>query len=91
MQAAILASVKDVVSLDREDPSKEQKILDVRTETNNWVARYRRDNSFAGRPSYRYGKFVEDHCLCVFGTFSPYLLFSSVSLPWQNLGSKTYF
>ena len=27
-------------------------MLNVRKATNNWVAKYRRDNKFGGRPSY---------------------------------------
>ncbi|GMH38362.1 hypothetical protein BSKO_06246 [Bryopsis sp. KO-2023] len=50
--ADILKQVNEVVNLDRDDPNKEQRINDVRKATNQWVAKYRRDDTFAGRPSY---------------------------------------
>ncbi len=52
MQANILKDVGAALSLDKGDPTKEDAMNNVRKETNAWVAKYRRDNKFAGRPSY---------------------------------------
>ena len=51
-QATILKDVGAALALEKGDPSKEAAMLSVRKETNNWVAKYRRDNKFGGRPSY---------------------------------------
>ncbi|CAL8464026.1 g3561 [Coccomyxa elongata] len=50
--ATILKDVGAALSLDKSDPAKEEAMNNVRKETNAWVAKYRRDNKFAGRPSY---------------------------------------
>lgn len=50
--ANILKDVGAALSLDKGDPTKEDAMNNVRKETNAWVAKYRRDNKFAGRPSY---------------------------------------
>ena len=52
LQANILKDVGAALSLDKGDPTKEDAMNNVRKETNAWVAKYRRDNKFAGRPSY---------------------------------------
>ncbi len=52
LQATILKDVGAALSLDKSDPAKEEAMNNVRKETNAWVAKYRRDNKFAGRPSY---------------------------------------
>ena len=51
-KSTVLRDVSAAISLDKNDPSKEEMINKIRKQTNNWVAKYRRDNKFAGRPSY---------------------------------------
>lgn len=52
MQAKILTAVKAVIDLDKDDPSKEDRVKALRTEINTWVAKYRREPKVSGRPSY---------------------------------------
>ena len=40
------------VTLARDDPGREAAVAAVRLATNSWVAKYRRDNQFSGKPSY---------------------------------------
>ena len=40
------------VTLDKDAPNREERIADVRKQINTWVAKYRRNEQFAGRPSY---------------------------------------
>lgn len=51
-QAAVISDVRTVITMDREDLTYDDKVKKVRKETNDWVAKYRRDNSFSGRPSF---------------------------------------
>ena len=51
-QRAILTEVKTVLSLDRNDPAKDDQIKAMRKNINTWVAKYRREERVAGRPSY---------------------------------------
>jgi photosystem II Psb27 protein len=44
--------VRTAVTLDRDDPAREAAVAAVREATNSWVAKYRRDNQFSGKPSY---------------------------------------
>eukprot|EP00884_Botryococcus_braunii_P014342 jgi/Botrbrau1/22909/Bobra.0065s0061.2 len=48
----VISAVKTTLALDRDDPTKADAINALRKQTNDWVAKYRRDASFAGRPSY---------------------------------------
>ena len=48
----MLKAVSSAISLGKDEPGKEEVINSVRKQTNEWVAKYRRDSSFAGRPSY---------------------------------------
>lgn len=50
--SALVALAKEAVTLDKNDPNKESKVAELRTALNVWVAKYRRDDRFAGRPSY---------------------------------------
>lgn len=52
MQRAILNEVKTVLALDRNDPTKEDQVKAMRKNINTWVAKYRREERVAGRPSY---------------------------------------
>lgn len=38
--------------MDREAATYDDAVKKVRKETNDWVAKYRRDNAFSGRPSF---------------------------------------
>ena len=51
-KAAVIATVRTAVTLDRDDPAREAAVAAVRQATNTWVAKYRRDNQFSGKPSY---------------------------------------
>jgi hypothetical protein len=51
-QTEVISAVKTTLALDRDDPTKADAITALRKQTNDWVAKYRRDASFAGRPSY---------------------------------------
>jgi len=51
-QAGVIATVRTAVTLGRDDPGREAAVAAVRTATNSWVAKYRRDNQFSGKPSY---------------------------------------
>merc|ERR1711964_133269 len=44
--------VKEVSSLPKDGEGKEDKVGLLRTAINSWVAKYRREPKFAGRPSY---------------------------------------
>ena len=41
-----------VAQLERDAPGREDTVTSVRKEINDWVAKYRRDTTFSGRPSY---------------------------------------
>ena len=51
-KAAVIATVRTAVTHDRDDPAREAAVAAVRQATNTWVAKYRRDNQFSGKPSY---------------------------------------
>lgn len=51
-QAAIYGKVKGVLALDRDDPTKEDSVKALRTDINQWVAKYRREPKVSGRPSF---------------------------------------
>ncbi len=50
----MITDVRNVITMDREDLSYDDAVKKVRKETNDWVAKYRRDNAFSGRPSFGY-------------------------------------
>lgn len=52
MQASLLAEVKTVLDLPKEDESKDDKVKALRQDINTWVAAYRREPKVSGRPSY---------------------------------------
>lgn len=47
----VIEAVEKVLSVE-DAVEKEAAVADVRVKTNSWVAKYRRDQQFAGRPSY---------------------------------------
>ena len=44
--------MRAALALGRDDPAREAAVAGVRAATNSWVAKYRRDTSFSGKPSY---------------------------------------
>lgn len=44
--------MRAALALGRDDPGREEAVAGVRAATNTWVAKYRRDNAFSGKPSY---------------------------------------
>eukprot|EP00958_Prasinococcus_capsulatus_P025173 scaffold4129_cov390-Prasinococcus_capsulatus_cf.AAC.2 len=50
--AAIIALVRENLALKPGDAGREESIMKVRQDTNTWVAKYRRDASVGGKPSY---------------------------------------
>jgi photosystem II Psb27 protein len=50
--ADILSKVNGAMTLDKDDPDRDGKIRSVRNDINQWVAKYRTNRKFAGRPSY---------------------------------------
>lgn len=52
VQTTVLQLVTDAVGLEKDAPNRDEKIAEVRQGINTWVAKYRRDDTFAGRPSY---------------------------------------
>lgn len=50
--SAILGKVNTVLALDKDDPAKEDSVKALRKDINSWVAKYRRDDKFSGKPSY---------------------------------------
>ena len=48
----MLGALKTTLELTADSENKETTVDNVRTEANKWVAKYRRQNKFSGRPSY---------------------------------------
>ncbi|PRW32896.1 Photosystem II repair PSB27- chloroplastic [Chlorella sorokiniana] len=48
----IISNVRSAATLERDAPGREETMAAVRKDINNWVARYRRNATFSGRPSY---------------------------------------
>ena len=51
-QSSVIATVRAALALGRDDPAREAAVAGVRSATNTWVAKYRRDAAFSGKPSY---------------------------------------
>ncbi|KAG2495933.1 hypothetical protein HYH03_005864 [Edaphochlamys debaryana] len=49
---AILDKVKATLALDKDDPAKEDNVKALRKDINSWVAKYRREDRVAGKPSF---------------------------------------
>ncbi|KAL4448840.1 hypothetical protein ABPG77_007557 [Micractinium sp. CCAP 211/92] len=49
---SVINNVRAAATLERDAPNREETMNAVRKEINDWVARYRRDTTFSGRPSY---------------------------------------
>jgi len=50
--ANVLTNVRTVIDMPKEAEGKEDTVKELRKEINVWVAKYRRDPKFSGRPSY---------------------------------------
>eukprot|EP00355_Strombidium_rassoulzadegani_P010545 CAMPEP_0168619074 /NCGR_PEP_ID=MMETSP0449_2-20121227/6410_1 /TAXON_ID=1082188 /ORGANISM="Strombidium rassoulzadegani, Strain ras09" /LENGTH=184 /DNA_ID=CAMNT_0008659989 /DNA_START=88 /DNA_END=643 /DNA_ORIENTATION=- len=48
----MISKTNALLAMPRDDPGKKDAVAEVRTLTNVWVAKYRRDDRFAGKPSY---------------------------------------
>ena len=48
----MIADMQEVMALERDAPDREAKIKSAKKEGVEWVAKYRRQPEFAGRPSY---------------------------------------
>jgi hypothetical protein len=51
-QGAVLQLVSSVLAIEKDAPDRDERIGEVRKSINSWVAKYRRNEKFAGRPSY---------------------------------------
>lgn len=52
LQTTILSAVRSMLAMAKDDPAKEEKVKELRTDINSWVASYRREPIVAGRPSF---------------------------------------
>lgn len=52
MQTQVLGALKATLDLTSESADAERIVDSVRTESNKWVAKYRRQSNYQGRPSY---------------------------------------
>ncbi|GAB4820107.1 hypothetical protein N2152v2_007153 [Parachlorella kessleri] len=50
--SSMIKDIKDALALERGAPNREEVLTSVRLESNDWVAKYRRDTKFSGRPSF---------------------------------------
>eukprot|EP00897_Mesotaenium_endlicherianum_P005035 jgi/Mesen1/455/ME000101S10685 len=48
----VIEQVRNTISLDKNDPSKGQAVDSLRSMSNTWVAKYRREKAVAGKPSF---------------------------------------
>jgi hypothetical protein len=51
-QAQVLQLVTGALTLEKDAEDRDERIAEVRKTINTWVAKYRRNDKFAGRPSY---------------------------------------
>ncbi|XP_002961797.2 photosystem II repair protein PSB27-H1, chloroplastic [Selaginella moellendorffii] len=49
---AVIAKVKETLALEKTDPAKPNAVASLRQSSNSWVAKYRREKSVAGKPSF---------------------------------------
>ncbi|BBN06278.1 photosystem II Psb27 protein [Marchantia polymorpha subsp. ruderalis] len=49
---AVIEQVKGTLALEKTDPTKSDAVAALRRSSNDWVAKYRREKSVAGRPSF---------------------------------------
>lgn len=49
----VIGKVRSTINLDRSDPAVADAVAELRELSNSWVAKYRREKSLLGRPSFR--------------------------------------
>lgn len=49
----VIGKVRSTIGLDKSDPSVADAVAELRDLSNSWVAKYRREKSLLGRPSFR--------------------------------------
>jgi hypothetical protein len=52
LQQQVLKKVEGFLALEKDDPTREDFVADLRIDINAWVAKYRRRGNFTGRPSF---------------------------------------
>eukprot|EP00249_Psilotum_nudum_P009843 c22185_g1_i1 orf=25-585(-) len=48
----VISQIRSTLVLDKNDPAKGEAVKALRQSSNEWVAKYRREKRFAGKPSY---------------------------------------
>lgn len=51
-QTTVLGEMREALALARDDPDLDSKVVRIRADINQWVAKYRRNTKYGGRPSY---------------------------------------
>ncbi|XP_062211164.1 photosystem II repair protein PSB27-H1, chloroplastic-like [Phragmites australis] len=49
----VIGKVRSTISMDKADPNVADAVAELRELSNSWVAKYRREKSLLGRPSFR--------------------------------------
>ncbi|KAF0913698.1 hypothetical protein E2562_023786 [Oryza meyeriana var. granulata] len=49
----VIGKVRSTINMDRADPGVAEAVAELRELSNSWVAKYRREKSLLGRPSFR--------------------------------------
>nr|CAB3500910.1 unnamed protein product [Digitaria exilis] len=49
----VIGKVRSTINLDKSDPTVADAVAELRELSNSWVAKYRREKSLLGRPSFR--------------------------------------
>jgi photosystem II Psb27 protein len=49
----VIGKVRSTINMDKSDPNVADAVAEVRVLSNSWVAKYRREKSLLGRPSFR--------------------------------------
>ncbi|PAN49811.1 hypothetical protein PAHAL_9G476900 [Panicum hallii] len=49
----VIGKVRSTISMDKSDPNVADAVAELRELSNSWVAKYRREKSLLGRPSFR--------------------------------------
>eukprot|EP00746_Dinoflagellata_sp_MGD_P145893 gnl/MRDRNA2_/MRDRNA2_78453_c0_seq1.p1 gnl/MRDRNA2_/MRDRNA2_78453_c0~~gnl/MRDRNA2_/MRDRNA2_78453_c0_seq1.p1 ORF type:complete len:167 (+),score=5.91 gnl/MRDRNA2_/MRDRNA2_78453_c0_seq1:30-503(+) len=76
---------KEVSTMQKDTSGKEQKVDSLKTEINRWVAKYRREPKFGGRPSYNNMYSAVNALSGHFNTFGP-----SAPVPKKRLDRVIY-
>lgn len=49
----VIGKVRSTINMDKSDPNVADAVAELRELSNSWVAKYRREKSLLGRPSFR--------------------------------------